>query len=150
MSSQMEKFLYQAAASIFEELGFVFADCDLNKRQKSALFEASAGVVFQGSMCGKVVVQLYGGLLPTLASNMLGETRAPGKTLQRDAFKEIVNVICGNLLPNLAGKKAVFNLRPPRFYESAETIEQNSATAKVQIGLAQGRAEVSLFVDEKL
>ena len=51
-----------------------------------------------------------------LTENMLGLDEGEAEISsddQADALKETINVICGNLLPAIAGKDAVFDIQPP-------------------------------------
>ncbi len=149
MEASLESRLFQAAALTFEELAFTFTDAEPNPRQLSAPFAAAGMIDFHGPFHGRIVVHLFGSLLPTLAANMLGEEQADDPVLQEDSLKEITNVICGNLLPLIAGESAVFNLEPPRF-QPHPVADPPALTLKgsVSIGLEGGRAEVKLFTDQ--
>ena len=142
----METAIFQAAVLTFEELGFVFTTPDLNDRQRSASVVAAVSVAFEGPFNGKMVVQISGDLLPTIAANMLGEDEPPSERLQRDALGEIANVICGNALPAIAGSKEVFHLSAPQILEGAET-NGKPPTAEAHVGLEEGRADVLIFVE---
>jgi CheY-specific phosphatase CheX len=143
----MEKALFQAAALTFEELGFLFPNSELEQEQKTATADAMVEVEFSGPFEGKLMVKVCGNLLPTLTLNMLGENLPPPLALQHDALGEIANVICGNALPLIAGKKEVFRLKSPQLIASANT--QSMPNAAVQLGLDQGRAEVMIFINGK-
>ena len=80
--------------------------------------------------------------IPIIAANMLGEEDAPSKTLQYDALGEIANVICGNMLPGIAGSNDVFHVSAPKMAESIDL----PPVAEVQVGLGLGRADLLLFV----
>jgi hypothetical protein len=73
---------------------------------------------------------------------VLGEEHAPSKSLQYDALGEIANVICGNMLPGIAGSKDVFHVSAPKMAESIDL----PPVAEVQVGLGLGRADLLLFV----
>ncbi len=107
MNDQIQKQLSEAAILTFEQLGFMFP---LPERRNSfrSEFTAAARVRFSGAFGGTVAVAAYGGLLPALAANMLGEDDPPSAIQQRDALGEVTNVICGNLLPRMAGPEAIF------------------------------------------
>ena len=70
---------------------------------------------FSGPFGGGMELCLPAPALVELAVNMLGakdgEELSPEQ--QHDALKELINVVCGNLLPILAGHTEEFNLRPP-------------------------------------
>ncbi|GAB4220317.1 MAG: hypothetical protein Kow001_01710 [Acidobacteriota bacterium] len=149
MEASLESRLFRAAALTFEELAFMFTDPELNPRQLAAPFAAAGAIDFRGPFRGRIVVRLFGDLLPTLTANMLGETQGDDPALQEDSLKEIANVICGNLLPLVAGDTAVFNLEPPCFH--AHPVGPPAGLrhkGSVSLGLEAGRAEVELFTDQ--
>ncbi len=147
MNENIETVLYGTAALIFEELGFMFSDRELSETQQTAQFEAAAAVDFKGAFEGRVVVQLYGNILSNLTENMLGEDGPPNQQIQWDALKEIANVICGNILPAVAGPEKLFNLSGPQIIEKPEVMKKGSApSSETQIGIDEGRAEILLFM----
>jgi CheY-specific phosphatase CheX len=147
MEQNLRGHLYHSAVRIFEELTFMFTDSDLEPAQSEAPFEAGASVRFRGPLEGKLTVYLFGNVLSALSSNMLADAENPNREMQLDALKEVVNVICGNLLPLVAGKGAVFDLNPPDIVTSVEPQEEDGLEDHVSvIGLEGGRAELVLHV----
>jgi len=142
MSKKLETELYKAATLTFEELGFLLPTPEIDEQQLNAQVEAAVSVDFDGPFAGKLLVRLCGGLLPIIAANMLGEEDAPSKSLQYDALGEIANVICGNMLPGIAGSEDVFHVSAPKLAESTDL----PPVAEVQVGLGLGRADLLLFV----
>ena len=111
-------------------------------------WEATVSVGYRGTWQGRVVIRIYGEVLPALTANMLGEEGMPGVQLQRDALGEVANVICGNLLPAIAGTE-VFDLEPPRVWHRSAGPDQPlppEPTAETQVGLEDGSAEIHLYV----
>ncbi len=151
MSDLLNHELYRAAAMVFEELGFMLTNYELEDHQVDLPVQASVAVGFHGPLEGTLLISVYGDLLPTLAANMLGEDEATERQ-QSDALGEIANVICGNLLPALAGFKAVFKLGSPVSYVGKWEDEGTSwhacdEAARAQIGLEDGRADVFLLIN---
>ena len=147
MYNKMTAALTQAAASTFEELGFMLPDAELDDIQRGAALEARASVSFSGPFTGRLVVRLYGRLLPSLAANMLGRMDPPSAEMQSDALGEITNVICGNALPVIAGEAAVFHLSTPQVHHAGQVERSDDAPAAVtRLGLEEGRTEVRLFI----
>ena len=142
MNNKLETELYKAATLAFEELGFLLPTPEIDEQQLNARVEATVSIDFEGPFSGNLLMRVCGGLLPILAANMLGEEEAPSKSLQYDALGEIANVICGNMLPGIAGSKDVFHVNPPRMAESPDL----PPVAEVQVGLGIGRADLLLFV----
>jgi chemotaxis protein CheY-P-specific phosphatase CheC len=142
MSKRLETELYKAATLTFEEMGFLLPTSEIDEQQLNAQVEAMVSVEFKGPFSGTLLVRVCGGLLPILAANMLGEEDAPPKSLQYDALGEIANVICGNMLPSIAGSKDFFHVGAPKMTESIDLLP----IAQVQVGLGLGRADLLLFI----
>lgn len=148
MAMHLKDHLSRSAVRTFEELAFVFTDAELDEIQLAALFEAGARVAFDGPMCGRLTIRLYGGILETLTQNMLPDLEEPGRAMRIDTLKEIANVICGNLLPVVGGEAAVFDLHPPESDDSETPVAESVApAATVAVGLEGGRAELSLYLE---
>jgi chemotaxis protein CheY-P-specific phosphatase CheC len=142
MSKKLETELYKAAVLTFEELSFLLPTPEIDEQQLNAPVEAAVSVDFEGPFSGKLLVKVYGGLLPIIAANMLGEEEVPSRSQQYDALGEIANVICGHMLPGIAGSKDIFHVSSPRITESMDL----PPMAEVQVGLGAGRADLLLFV----
>ncbi|MEZ5427210.1 MAG: chemotaxis protein CheX [Pyrinomonadaceae bacterium] len=140
----MEQALYQATILTFEELGFMFPMPDDEISGLDPKTSSAISIDFDGEFEGQMVLQVESQMLPTIAENMLGEETALDEEIQRDALGEIANVICGNALPMIAGKKAVFKLRAPEFVEEFKKTAEPKAAAR--FSLDEGRAEVLLYV----
>ena len=96
------------------------------------------------------MVTICGDVLGGLAANMLGEDEVSAQEHRDDALGEIGNVICGNILPRIAGTREVFDLRPPYVTLHSETRSADKTgrpTATAQVGLDDGRADLALYVD---
>ncbi len=148
MNSSLETELYRATALTFEELGFMLPSAELRKEQERARFEAAVGIDFHGEFCGRLVLSVCGGILPSIVQNMLGEGDSkPDRSARADALGELANVICGNVLPGIAGSRATFSLDPPRLVPEAEAKRGGPEVTRVRVGLERGRAEVVLILD---
>ena len=149
MNNTWKTELCQAAALTFEELCFLFPEIETDVEQNQVTVDAAVRVTFWGPFNGSLLLKLYGGLLPGLAANMLGENEAPSEEQQYDALREVANVICGNVLPRIAGAQEVFRLSPPELVgdnASAES-ETDPLIADVQLAIEQGRVDLLLFAD---
>lgn len=141
----MQQALYQATTLTFEELGFMFPipDPDLSIIDPSV--SSSIRVGFHGEFDGEIVLKVENRMLPAIAENMLGEETPLDEEIQRDALCEIANVICGNALPIIAGKKAVFKLSAPEF--SNGQAGERAPDASAAFSLDEGRGEVAIFLN---
>lgn len=71
-------------------------------------------VYFEGPVDGSLVLSVPREMLPELAANMLGlDAEATTREQRTDAARELCNVVCGNLLPAVAGAEPVFSVSPP-------------------------------------
>lgn len=149
MNSNLKTVLYKTAALTFDKLGFMFVAPELEEDQKRMTPDKEASVVFEGPFRGRLSVAVCRGLLPVLAANMLGEDEPPSEQQQRDALGEIANVICGNVLPEVAGAKEVFEIRAPQVqqYQPSGGDAAASLVAETFVALEQGRADVRLYLD---
>jgi len=140
--------LYKTAASTFEEVGFIFLSPEFNDQHREAKLEAAVSVDFDGPLSGKLIMAAYGDLLPTLAANMLGDGGIPPVDKQLDAFCEIANIVCGNLIPRIAGKVGVFKVAAPKLMQTdgLAGCMREPGGVEVQLPLEEGRADVTLFI----
>lgn len=149
MSNPLEKALFQAAVLTFEGLGFMFVSPTLDDAQKAAPADATVIVSFGGPLSGRLVVTVCGDLLSSLAANMLGQEAIPEPTQQYDALGEVANVICGNMLPAIAGVQAVFNIQAPQVQPpSPAPADSEPPSAETHVGLDLGRADLLLFLSD--
>jgi CheY-specific phosphatase CheX len=151
MSNLAEKVLYRKAALIFEELGFLMPQPDNGGGDPSDTM--SATVSFNGPFSGCLLVSMSSGILPQLASNMLGAEGSSGRTLDQDALCEVANVICGNVLPAIYGFDPIFHLNAPELIDKSSTAELESTykrSAEIHINFDGGHADVTLFIDKSV
>lgn len=141
--------LLQAAVLTFEELCFLFPDTELTEQQRHVPTDVAVRVAFAGPFRGHLLIKLCGELLPTLTANMLGQDETASQEQHYDALGEIANVICGNVLPRIAGAQEVFQLGTPQIVECDNGVahEAMSLAAEAQLGLEQGRVELWLFAE---
>ncbi len=148
--SNLQKELYRAAVLTFEELGLFLPSPELDDTQRQAAAEGTVIVPFGGPFSGHLVVTVCGDVLGGLAANMLGEDEVTEPEQRSDALGEIGNVICGNILPRIAGTRELFNLRPPRVMLGGTPgtgTDTGHPAVTAQVGLDTGRADLALFLD---
>ena len=114
-----------------------------------------ASIHFRGAAEGELFLEVSEELLPVIGMNMLGldDENALTYEEQKDAFCELLNVICGNLLPAVAGEKAVFNIDSAEIHPDTmipEAFEGKTPLANAHFGLEVGHAKLALFADEKI
>ncbi len=155
--TSLETRIFRSAARTFEELTFLFTERgeDLpdvacpGAREKCG--RAQATIVFTGPLDGQLLLRVSENLLPELAANMLGEDDQRPESERWDALGEVANVVCGNLLPGLAGNKAVFRLQAPRMEAcGVEETPPEHLKARVPFTLEGGCVELLLCVRGEL
>jgi chemotaxis protein CheY-P-specific phosphatase CheC len=150
--------LSDIAARTFENLAFLFTLAEGESAPADPAIPAAAGVRFEGPLSGRLVVTVDQAMLPVLAANMLGlePGQAPTVGDQCDALKELANVLCGNILPELAGTEAVFTVRPPVLVDSgaacaaangaAAAGDSEAPAAAASLALDAGTARLALYL----
>jgi len=169
MNKKLDETLGRVAEEVFESLAFVLPafeeEGDPAERyaggdsEESAPPEAAdstaASISFAGPFEGTLALSASNELLPAIAANMLGLDfgQVPSQEIQRDALKELLNVTCGNLLSEVAGEEAIFNVG------GAELLADGALPARVagrppiaaaRLHLEGGWVELALFVPECL
>jgi len=134
--------LTQILVNTLEEMGFVFA-LEAEPGEEKGLHGIAVEVTFTGPYAGSLWLEVSPQVLPTMSASMLAMDGVPGRVLQMDALGELANVICGNVLPALAGPRAVFALGDP---EPASGPGPEEPEAQSLVILDDGWAEARLVV----
>jgi hypothetical protein len=113
MNAAVSARLSAVTMATLERLAFLFAS---SVEKAPTAVDAGLETVradFTGAIAGNLELSVSGEVLAELAANMLGvgEGEVLSADAQRDALKELANVICGNLLPAIAGQARAFNIR---------------------------------------
>lgn len=146
----------KVAEKTFGELAFMLTmpqDDDLG--DSSVVWGYGASVAFTGPFSGKLFVSISMDMMDPLAVNMLGLEPGedpPEGVMIEDGLKELLNVICGNLLPAIAGEKVIFNISGPELLDDPtppESLEGNRRVGQCRMLLDSGSACLGLFVDER-
>ena len=152
-NTPFDESVYRVSADTIEALALMFLVPDEEAPAEVATDRVVAAARFDGLFSGLLVISASGGLLAELAGNMLGlpEGSHVGFDTQHDALKELANVICGNLLPVLAGTEPVFHIDPPIVL--ADPVASQAGRDQHLVGHTRlftdaGSAEVALFVDQ--
>jgi hypothetical protein len=124
--------LHEATVQAFEELAFVFPMPELEPPEHRP--STAATIDFEG---GRLVLVVSDDLLPVIAANMLGDEE-PSREDQLDALREVVNVICGNVLPAIGAG----GMGTPRLGGD----EGGTPAAQANVLLSDGSASVRLFL----
>jgi hypothetical protein len=145
MNAVVERHLAEVTIDTLERLGFLFASVAEEPPAPSEAALGTVGVAFEGSFAGELEVSLSGPVLTELAANMLGTMEGDPLSFdqQLDALKELANVICGNLLPVIAGSETEFTIGAPGEVAPDRPV-WTSPTARCHLVLENGICRVRL------
>jgi CheY-specific phosphatase CheX len=115
MNAATSGILSDVVVDTLEKLAFLFAVPLEGPAPVDTRELATVRVRFSGPLCGGMQLSLSRPVLAELAGNMLGADDATALSAdeQHDALRELVNIICGNLLPLIGGKNAEFHIQTP-------------------------------------
>lgn len=108
--------LSEVMIDVLEKLAFMFGD-EVSKDElpqpEGDCVEASMN--FTGHKSGRLGIIVPVEVAPVIAANVLGMDVEEDNVKDEDfdALKEVLNVICGNILTTLEGDEAVFDLTVP-------------------------------------
>lgn len=151
MNDPIQRVLYRVTESVLERLAFIFSFPEEDREPLDGPDTLGARVAFTGPFSGALHLRVGRDIGPELAGNMLGVDPEETTPEQRDdAVRELINVICGNLLPAIAGKRAVFNVEPPVILGPAESETDDPPLAEARLSLEEGECDIRLRVREPL
>jgi len=148
MNPALSHKLVEVTADTLEKLAFIFTFPAEDAPATDGQNQEVVRVDFSGPFDGGIELSLPSSALSELAVNMMGADDSDDLSIeqQRDALKELINVVCGNLLPVLAGHTEEFNLRPPYMVSDESTVWNDSA-AVGYLMLENGACRVRMRVD---
>ena len=151
MEPQLKPILTAIAGDTLEKLAFLFTFGDDERDHDGPDPVMTGRVDFNGHFDGTLGMRISASVIPELAGNMLGaddDAEIP-QAEQQDAVKEILNVICGNLLPAIAGDQVEFNIEAPQILspQDAEKLDQkNKPACVVRLNLEDGFCDLYFSV----
>jgi CheY-specific phosphatase CheX len=149
MNRKLVQAIRRTAYRAFEEMGMLLpADSDGSAAPPIRDADALAVLVeFTGAGRGTMALQLQAGLASSFAANMIGQDTPPDDQAVEDAARELLNVLCGNALPEIAAGDGRFHLAPPRRINAGEyerLRRSDHSLAACSLELDGGRSEVVL------
>jgi CheY-specific phosphatase CheX len=149
MTQKVDDILSQVVEETLSQLAFVFPEDFGYDEPNDALLEITGVVEFSGPFSGSLIMETSASILTEMTANMLGSNPSEASEDEKaDALKEILNVICGNLLPKIGGTSAVFDIGPPRVTADAEPKGQEAGVA--HLILEGGLCRAKLFIQGTL
>lgn len=155
MSDELKEILNRVTIDTLEKLAFIFAYSEDEVILDDSENITIAGVVFEGPFSGQLMMIISSSAILEIASNMLGmeEDEEVALADQHDTLKETLNIICGNLLPEIGGKQSVFSIGTPEILddEKRKEIHENYKNAvTVGVELDDGVCIMSLFLENEI
>jgi len=143
MQESKEEIISNVVIDVLEELAFMFGE----KVDKDELPKNGAGYIqvkmgFTGPQNGEISLTVPEGVSAEIASNILGVDLEEDEVKENnyDALKEVLNVICGQVLTSLEGEEPIFDLSVP----------ENHAIGADEWGSMLNKAEVLGFIVDEI
>ena len=155
MNEKIDNIILKISAETLEKLVFMFGSQYDPEESIEQDPDMGVSVSFTGPFSGTLCMKVSGGVLSEITVNMLGVDDEDEITPedQSDALKETINIICGNILPVIGGKQAVFNIGTPMIIPEGEDIKGNDGeelASDVKLSLDEGRCDLVLFVNGEI
>jgi CheY-specific phosphatase CheX len=151
MNTAISARLTAVTTDTLKRLAFIFASPAESAPAVEESPSETVRVDFSGAFTGGLELSLSVPVLAELAANMLGADEGERLSAddQRDALKELVNVVCGNLLPALAGRAQEFNIGTP-YPATADEPGWETPAAVSHLVLENGVCRLRMRMDGQL
>ncbi len=143
MNAEWKAALARAVREVFENLCFMLpspssVSIPPERLEPASLSRVILAVDFSGAGRGALHLTLPDSMIAPVASAMLGEDGPLELSEQYDAVCELANIVCGNVLPLIAGDRAVFDLASPRVIATMDTDLGDNFDASARVLLDDG------------
>ncbi len=101
-------------SNILSDMAFIFTS-ELDADAPPPVLTLKVRIRYTGPNCGTLELRCGGHFAATLAANLLGvePTDSEADQGRLDALKELMNVVCGNLVTELYGTQGLYELSIP-------------------------------------
>ena len=148
--------LFETAQRILEQAAFALPDLPEDEIEQARAVAVACKVQFTGLFSGEMCFQADEHLARIMAANMLGidENDPDAAQKRKDAVGEILNMICGNFLPLVAGTRAEFKIGAPveipeEVFDDLVAHHPEELLTDTELSLEGGcRARLALLLDE--
>ena len=116
MEANIDEIIGEVVYDVFEKLAFMFGEVALSDElPEPAERNVKASMTYSGNTKGSISLTVPAEVCPEIAANVLGKDPDDDivKAQAGDALKEVLNVLCGNILTAVAGEGPVFDLSVP-------------------------------------
>lgn len=140
--------LARAVSDVFENLCFMLpAPRGSLPPQVDGVSRVVLAVDFSGAGHGSLHLVLPDSMVAVVAAAMLGEDGPLELSEQYDAASELANIVCGNVLPLVAGERRVFDLASPRVIATHRASVAERYDALAHVLLDEGLVVASLSLE---
>lgn len=156
MNQKHNDIITESVVDIFEKVAFLFPvpveeSDDISAEECTQ--NICLGIRFTGYANGDFIISLPKELTKEISANMLGIDEDDPDVEQKsiDAAKEILNIVCGNMLPKVYGDEPVFHLSAPYKIENMEEkISENGSDnhTKIQLDVDDNIVTVAFTADQ--
>ena len=149
MNKKVKNTMSRVAIETLEQLAFIFS----SPSEKNDILTPDATVAsvpFSGPFSGRLTIKIDTSPVLELVANMLGVDENEIDSEQKDdAIKETLNILCGNLLPEIAGSHEIFHIKTPRIISKDELFEseKEEAFAATTLSIDDEMCSLYLYVD---
>ena len=151
MPDNNEQAILEAASRVFETAAFLSV-YPLDPSQELPPPERAATMTFHGAANGRVSMRVALSVLDSVVDNLLDLQDDPDELATRrgDVLKEMLNMLCGNILTGYFGAEPVFDLSPPELLQD-ETMPQPTSkeVLLVAMNIENTLAEVMFEVQNR-
>ena len=152
MNKKVSKTMSRVSIETLEQLAYMFSSPS-EKNEMLTPDATVASVPFSGPFSGRLTIKIDTSPVLELVANMLGIDENEIDSEQKsDAIKETLNILCGNLLPEIAGNQEIFHIKTPRIISKEELIEgeKEEAFAATTLSIDDEMCSIYLFVDSDI
>jgi len=149
MRDRIKAIVTRESVQTLEKLAFIFAVPEEEDVEPEEGETVDVAISFSGPFSGGMLILYPRGDLDELAANMLGldDEDEIASDQKVDALKETINIVCGNILPAIGGKEAVFDIDAPVIIDEPDFRPDISDAVKVQLELDEGLCFVYIVFD---
>jgi len=156
MRAELQEIMSKVTIDILEKLAFMFAFPYEGEPRDSMV---AGSISFTGPFSGTLIMTISTESLKDLAANMLGldDGEETTENQRSEALKETMNVICGNLLPAIAGDEVIFDIGVPGVLPVGQEMKRGAGisdalepSAKVNLNLDEGQCVLFLYLDGEI
>lgn len=151
MHANSETAVLEATSRVFETAAFLNV-YPLEQGAALPLPEQGATMTFKGNVSGRLSMRVAISVLDSVVENLLDEQADPRVQAMRrgDVLKEMLNMLCGNLLTEYFGSEPIFDLSPPELLEGpALPAPTSSDVLCVAMNIENTLAEVMFEIQDR-